>query len=123
MKIIIFCLLLLQHLKIYGDAIYVDKGNLYTDHPLKVGELTITKTAQKSPLHAKACRDVHHCKITKNTTKLPEYHEFVQGAVSSFLVNTLQNRTDSLKYITQKPLIPLNLLELKTDLNCTKSFN
>ncbi|CAG2217857.1 unnamed protein product [Mytilus edulis] len=70
-----------------------------------------------------ACRDVHHCKITTNTTKLPEYHEFVQGAVSGFLVNTLQNRTDALKYITQKLLIPLNLLELKTDLNCTKSLN
>lgn len=38
---------------ITGDTIYVDKGNPYTDHPLKVGELTITKTAQKSPLHTK----------------------------------------------------------------------
>lgn len=38
---------------ITGGAIYVDKGNPYTDQPLKVGELTITKTAQKSPLHTK----------------------------------------------------------------------
>ncbi|XP_071175016.1 uncharacterized protein [Mytilus edulis] len=314
MKILLFCLLFGQHFRMNGGAMYVDKGNPYTDQPLKVGELTITKTAQKSPLHTKvyfpqeagtypvvvfigglngyilvelyetvlyriashgfivfgidyrfpadnvqfekennlqqdiskffdqytwlqnymsnktvatiawnttglvchssgcdvtlkmikekpklfkstvflepysqdvkdkidikmpafmygtqlseegnkcaipgydyntfydlwscpkivmnvadfghcdildpepwaACRDVHHCKITTNTTKLPEYHEFVQGAVSSFLVNTLQNRTDALKYITQKLLIPLNLLELKTDLNCTKSLN
>ncbi|VDI71522.1 Hypothetical predicted protein [Mytilus galloprovincialis] len=66
------------------------------------------------------CKDVHFCTITPNVTKLTEYKEFVQGATSSFLVSSLQGRTDAMKYITQKPLIPLRLLELRSDLNCTE---
>ena len=38
---------------ILGNNTYVDTGNLYTDRPLKVGGLTLSKTGQKSPLHTK----------------------------------------------------------------------
>ena len=67
------------------------------------------------------CKDVHFCTIARNTSRVPEYREFVQGAVSSFLVSSLQGRQDAIKFITEKSLIPLQLLELKTDLNCTTS--
>jgi hypothetical protein len=68
-----------------------------------------------------ACKDLHICTIARNTSGVPEYREFVQGAISSFLVSSLQGRQDAIKFITEKSLIPLQLLELKTDLICTMS--
>ena len=64
------------------------------------------------------CRDTHFCKITTNTTQVPAYREFVQGAVSSFLVTFVQGRVDTFNLFTNKTFIPFELLELKTDLNC-----
>ncbi|XP_033763653.1 chlorophyllase-2, chloroplastic-like [Pecten maximus] len=64
------------------------------------------------------CHLTHFCKTTNNT-RLSEYRQFVQGAVSSFLMTTLQGRTDALSYISDIRKIPLPVMDLKTEFNCS----
>ncbi|XP_069111664.1 uncharacterized protein [Argopecten irradians] len=65
-----------------------------------------------------ACHLTHYCKTTNNT-KLPEYRQFVQGVVSSFLMVTLQERMDALSYISDIRNIPLPVTDVRADFNCT----
>ena len=68
-------------------------------------------------LYFVACHLTHFCKTT-NDTFLAEYRQFVQGVGSSFFISTLQGLTKDISYVTVKNLIPLELLELKSDINC-----
>jgi len=36
-----------------GNAIFVDNGNLYSDGPLQIGELTLSKSIDQNTLHSK----------------------------------------------------------------------
>ncbi|XP_033731444.1 chlorophyllase-2, chloroplastic-like [Pecten maximus] len=65
-----------------------------------------------------ACHLTHFCKTTNNT-RLSEYRQFVQGAVSSFLITTLQGRTDALSYISDVRKIPLPVMDTKAEFNCS----
>ena len=42
-----------------GNAIFIDHGNPYTDKPLKVGEPTLDKTIQNSPMHTKGNQEIN----------------------------------------------------------------
>ncbi|OWF41093.1 uncharacterized protein LOC110462918 [Mizuhopecten yessoensis] len=64
------------------------------------------------------CHVTHYCKTTNNT-RLPQYRQFVQGAVSSFLMTTLQGRAGALAYISDIRNVPLPVMDFKTDLNCS----
>lgn len=63
------------------------------------------------------CHVTHFCKTT-NDTLLTEYRQFVQGVTSAFFISTLQGLTKDISYVTTSNLIPLKLLELKSDINC-----
>nr|XP_022337363.1 chlorophyllase-2, chloroplastic-like [Crassostrea virginica] len=69
------------------------------------------------PVGWEGCHLTHFCKTT-NDTFLAEYRQFVQGVASSFFISTLQGLTKDISYVTVKNLIPLELLELKSDINC-----
>ncbi|XP_060062450.1 uncharacterized protein LOC132543012 [Ylistrum balloti] len=64
------------------------------------------------------CHVTHFCKTT-NDTRLAEYRQFIQGVVSSFLMTTLQGRTDAISYISNINSIPLPVMDLKSDFNCS----
>ncbi|XP_056008965.1 uncharacterized protein LOC125663743 [Ostrea edulis] len=69
------------------------------------------------PLPWELCHKTHFCKTT-NDTFLPEYRQFVQGVTSAFFISTLQGLTKDISYVTTTNLIPLQLLELKSDTKC-----
>eukprot|EP00058_Branchiostoma_floridae_P025323 XP_002610813.1 hypothetical protein BRAFLDRAFT_127482 [Branchiostoma floridae] len=63
-----------------------------------------------------ACKRAKACKINPDSD-LIKYRSFVQGLSAAFLTTTLQGR-DKLQYVTNTTLLPVELLELKTDLDC-----
>ncbi|KAL3859428.1 hypothetical protein ACJMK2_009651 [Sinanodonta woodiana] len=60
-----------------------------------------------------------HICTKSNETRIDEYHKFIQGAMSSFVISTLQMRQDAITYLSDTTKIPVKLLEHQTDLNCT----
>ncbi|KAK3611445.1 hypothetical protein CHS0354_027170 [Potamilus streckersoni] len=64
----------------------------------------------------KVCTDI--C-ARSNETRLDEYYKFIQGAISSFLITTLQGRQDAIMYLFDITKVPVKLIEHQTDWNCT----
>ncbi|XP_076445559.1 uncharacterized protein LOC143283262 [Babylonia areolata] len=70
------------------------------------------------PAAWQACHDTHAC-TTTNNSRNAEYRQFVQGVVSAFLIGTLEGRTATLNYILNTTLVPLPLLDLQSELECS----
>ncbi|KAK3611444.1 hypothetical protein CHS0354_027169, partial [Potamilus streckersoni] len=47
-----------------------------------------------------------HICTKSNETRLDEYHTFIQGAISSFFISTLQGRQDAITYLSDTTKIP-----------------
>ncbi|XP_070182764.1 uncharacterized protein [Littorina saxatilis] len=69
------------------------------------------------PIPWQACHDIHFC-TTTNNTRNADYRKFVQGAMSAFLAGTLEGDTDALTYILNTTRVPVDLLDLRHDLEC-----
>ncbi|KAL3859429.1 hypothetical protein ACJMK2_009652 [Sinanodonta woodiana] len=69
------------------------------------------------PIPRQVCKTTHFCKIS-NETNVDNYRQFVQGAISSFLITELQGRPDAISYIADQTKVPLKLLIDTADLHC-----
>nr|KAG5706842.1 hypothetical protein BaRGS_004177 [Batillaria attramentaria] len=69
------------------------------------------------PMGWEACHLTHFC-TTTNNSRNAEYRRFVQGVISAFLIGTLEGYTDSLGFILNRTRIPLELIDLQSDLSC-----